>query len=286
MSIPAQLAERWGGSEAGRAWLELLPHAIAELADRWSLRLGNAFAGPEVTASWVADVERADGTPAILKIGIPHMEAQHEIDGLRFWDGDPTVRLLDADVTLNAMLLERCVPGTPLRSLPEEDQDVVVAGLLRRLWQAPPDPHPFRPLSVMIDHWVAETRANEHRWSDPDLVSDGLEAFEMLAHQPVEERVLLATDLHAGNVLAAEREPWLVIDPKPFVGDRTYDATQHLLNGVERLRRDPTSTIARFARLLDADADRLRRWLFARVAAETRDDRNEDWDELARALRP
>jgi streptomycin 6-kinase len=53
------------------------------------------------------------------KIGMPHMEGEHEIDGLRFWDGDPTVRLLMADDDLGAMLLERCEPGTVLRALPE-----------------------------------------------------------------------------------------------------------------------------------------------------------------------
>jgi streptomycin 6-kinase len=286
MNIPEQLVDRWGASEAGRAWLDLLPRAIAELAERWSLRIGDTFTGPEVTASWVAKVELADGTPAVLKIGLPHMEAEHEIDGLRFWNGDPTVALLDGDATLNGMLLERCVPGTPLRSLPEEEQDVVVAGLLRRLWRPPPRTHPFRALSVMVDDWVAETRANERRWSDPDLVREGLETFEMLGREPVEAPVLLATDLHAGNILAASREPWLVIDPKPFVGDPAYDATQHLLNGFARLVRDPLATIARFARLLDVDADRIRRWLFARAAAETRDDRDEGWDVVARALRP
>ncbi len=55
--------------------------------------------------------------------------------------------------------------------------------------------------------------------------------------------MLLATDLHAGNVLRAEREPWLVIDPKPFVGDPTYDALQHMLNCDDRLRADPVGLV-------------------------------------------
>jgi streptomycin 6-kinase len=96
--------------------------------------------------------------------------------------------------------------------------------------------------------------------------------------------VLLATDLHAGNVLRARREPWLVIDPKPFVGDRAYDATQHLLNCPTRLRADPRGTIRRLSHLLDIDDTRVRSWLFARVAADPRD----LWDAhsvaLARAL--
>jgi streptomycin 6-kinase len=96
--------------------------------------------------------------------------------------------------------------------------------------------------------------------------------------------MLLATDLHAGNVLRAEREPWLVIDPKPFVGDPAYDATQHLLNCRGRLHADPLRLIGRVSRLLDLDERRLRLWTFARVAAEPRDVWSPADLALARAL--
>ncbi|HEX2090839.1 MAG TPA: aminoglycoside phosphotransferase family protein [Longimicrobiaceae bacterium] len=98
--------------------------------------------------------------------------------------------------------------------------------------------------------------------------------------------MLLATDLHAGNVLRAVREPWLVIDPKPFVGDPAYDATQHLFNCRARLRADPDGTIQRFAELLELDPERVRLWTFARAAAEPRDDWKDDSMELARVLVP
>src|SRR5438477_9866319 len=118
---------------------------LPALVERWSLTVGTPLAGPEVSAAWVAPVRRADGTAAVLKIGLPHMEARDEIAGLRFWAGEPTVRLLEADEELNALLLERVEPGTHLRTLPEPEQDVVIAGLLRRLWRRPDEPHPFRP---------------------------------------------------------------------------------------------------------------------------------------------
>lgn len=268
------------------AWLERLPDALRDLERRWSLTLGPPFDGPEVSAAWVAPVQQADGTSAVVKISMPHPEADHEIDGLRFWDGDPTVRLLDVDEALGAMLLERCEPGTWLRSLPEVEQDVVIAGLLRRLWRIPPAPHPFRPLSEMIDSWIEETLANEGRWPEPGLVREGLRLFDELAHGVGRGGVLLATDLHAGNVLRAEREPWLVIDPKPFVGDPAYDATQHLLNCDARMRDAPIATIDRFADLLEVDAEPVRLWMFARAAAETRDEWDDSWAEVARALSP
>jgi len=115
-------------------------------------------------------------------------------------------------------------------------------------------------------------------------VREGLQMFEALAHGPEAGPVLLATDLHAGNVLRAEREPWLVIDPKPFVGDPAYDATQHLFNCEERMVEAPIETIERFSDLLGVDADRVRRWMFARAAAENRDDWDDSWSDIARAL--
>ena len=97
--------------------------------------------------------------------------------------------------------------------------------------------------------------------------------------------MLLATDLHAGNVLRAQREPWLVIDPNPFVGDPTYDATQHLFNCAARLRADPDGMIRRFSGLLEVDPERVRLWTFARAAAESRDAwQDDDAVALARAL--
>ena len=84
-----------------------------------------------------------------------------------------------------------------------------------------------------------------------------------------DRHVLLATDLHAGNVLAAEREPWLVIDPKPYVGDPAYDPVQHLLNCPERLRTDAAALADRMADLCGVDRERLRLWLFARCVVES-----------------
>jgi streptomycin 6-kinase len=253
------------------------------LQSRWSLALEAPFDSDEVSCSWVAPAVRQDGSRAILKLGMPHMEGEHEIQALRFWAGDPAVRLLEADEALNAMLLERCEPGTPLRQLPEPEQDVVVAGLLRRLWRVPPAPHPFRPLAAMTAQWAGETIADAARWPDAGLVRMGLHLFEELP-RTAPAHVLLATDLHAGNILHARREPWLVIDPKPFVGDPAYDATQHLLNCPGRMRADPLATIHRFADLLEVDHERVRLWLVARSAAESRDEWDDDSLFLARML--
>jgi streptomycin 6-kinase len=286
LHIPDRLAANCRKTPERTAWLKGLPDTLRNLERRWSLTLSAPFDGEDVSCAWVAPVALADGTSAVLKLGMPHMEGEHEIQGLRFWNGNPTVRLLEADVDLGAMLLERCQPGTTLRALPESEQDLVIAGLLRRLWRSPSAPHPFRPLAAMTEYWSEETLAAVSQWPDKGLVCEGLRLFRDLPRTATIE-VLLATDLHAGNVLRSEREPWLVIDPKPFVGDPAYDATQHLFNCDARLRSDPHGTICHIADLLGVDSERLRLWMFARAAAEPRDDwMNDRPMALARAIAP
>jgi streptomycin 6-kinase len=286
LKIPRELAEGCRRSPERMAWLDRLPSMLHEFERKWSLTLDAPFDNGDATCSYVAPALCADGRPAVLKLGMPHMEGRDEIQGLRFWDGNPTVRLYEADEGLGAMLLEHCKPGAALRTLPEPEQDAIVSGLLRRLWREPTAPNGFRPLAALTEYWSRHTLAREHDWPDAGLVREGLRLFEELPGNAPRE-VLLATDLHAGNVLRAEREPWLVIDPKPFVGDPAYDATQHLFNCQPRLRSNVDGTIRNFAALLGVDPERVRLWTFARAAAEPREDwSNSDWLELARAVAP
>jgi streptomycin 6-kinase len=138
----------------------------------------------------------------------------------------------------------------------------------------------------MLAHWATETLASEATWPDPGLVRAGLALFHELT-ATTERRVVLFTDLHAGNVLRAQRAPWLAIDPKPFVGDAAYDATQHLFNCPERMRVAPHATIERVADLLDVSRERVRLWMFARAAAEPREEwAASPWLEVARTIAP
>jgi streptomycin 6-kinase len=264
-------------------WLDRLPEVVANLLEQWSLRLGAVY-DTSASCAWVASVTLADGTSAVLKLGVPHMEGADEARGLRFWNGDPTVRLLISDDHLGAILIERCEPGTALRTLPEFEQHQVIASLLNRLWRSPSAPHPFRHLSALTEFWTKETLEDIEQWPDTELVRDGLRLFAELPRTAPRE-VLLATDLHAGNVLRAQRQPWIVIDPKPFIGDTAYDLTQHIFNCRVSLRSDPEELIRRLADMVGADQDRVRLWTFARAASEPRADwRTSDLTAVARAI--
>ena len=115
MGISGELAANCVKTAERARWLDRLPHVVCELERRWSLAPDAPLDGEEPSCSYVAAVVRADGTSAVLKISMPHMEQRDEIHGLNFWGGDPTVRVLESDDALGAMLLERCQPGTELQ---------------------------------------------------------------------------------------------------------------------------------------------------------------------------
>lgn len=253
-------------------WLAALPRMIAEVAEEWRLELGEPYR-PGGQCAWVAPARGERGEDLVLKAHWRHPEAEHEADGLRFWDGNGAVRCFATktldDTTL--LLLERCDPGAALRTLPEPEQDVVIAGLMRRLWERTPgEGHPFVPFRNMCDRWAdsleQKYEANP-RGFDPGLAREGSAVMRALPRN-AERAVLLCTDLHAGNVLSARREPWLVIDPKPFIGDPAFDPVQHMLNCDQRLAADPVGLAERMAELAGVDPERVRLWLFARSVQE------------------
>jgi streptomycin 6-kinase len=269
--------------EGRHAWLASLPGIVKELQARWSLQLAAPFE-PGGQTAWVAPARNETGGDLVLKLAWRHAEAAHEADGLREWDGEGAVRLYvteEFDDT-TALLLERCRPGTTLASRPETEQDIVIAGLLARLWREPAPGHRFRSLQLMCDEWANEFELKAAAGGlviDPGLAREGISLFRRLP-ATAERSVLLCTDLHAENVLAAEREPWLVIDPKPYLGDPTYDPLQHLLNCDVRLQADPGGLARRMADLLDLDGERLLLWLFARCVQES-----PDWPALGAVAR-
>ena len=283
LTIPENLARDTdaAGSDVRTDWLRCLPDVVGQLADRWSLAVGEPYR-PGGCCSWVAPVATRTGERLVLKVAWAHEESIHEADGLRLWDGAGAVRLHAEEHFANtsAMLLERCVPGTMLGDAESEaEQDLVVAALLQRLWVTPPADHPFRPLELMCEHWAEgfETSFEGSRVGinpgsgeamDPAIAREGIGMFRSLPRTATQS-VLLCTDLHAGNVLAAEREPWLAIDPKPYVGDPAYDLLQHMLNCPGRLEDDPRGLADRMARLTGVDPGRVTSWLFARCVQES-----------------
>lgn len=231
------------------SWLARLPGIVKECASRWSLQIGRPFEPPRAGGvGWTTRARRADGTKAVLKVNFPHKEAVHEADALRLIGGDGAAILLESAPELDALLLERLEPGAPLWELPDEEGIPIAAGVLRRIWRPVPQGHPFDRLVDYAAEWAGELP-----------VSWGGLASELAASMG--DQVLLHQDFHQGNVLSAQREPWLAIDPKPLVGEREFDTASLLRDrsweidlSVVRRRLDT------LAELLELDRERMRAW--------------------------
>jgi streptomycin 6-kinase len=267
--VPDELVEttiRWNG-ERGRRWIEDLPATVGEFARRWDLRIGDVY--EPGACALVLRAERA-GEPVVLKVSWVDDETRDEADALRYWDGDGAVRLLDADPVRGVLLLERLEPGTPLGDLADRDEAISIAcGLLRHMWRSPPSDHRLLFAHELAGSWLAEFTEDNERLGRPfhsAVIDAANEAARELAHPP--PYVVIANrDFHLFNVLAAQRAPWLVIDPKPVAGEPAFD-TGYLLADI--LQGDPRlSPVARcshrLAEELDLDESRIRAWALLRA---------------------
>jgi streptomycin 6-kinase len=166
----------------------------------------------------------------VLKLNAPgHDEAEHEADALALWDGDGAVRLLARDDERRALLLERCVPGTPLWDA-DADETVVIGELLPRLQVPVGDGHALELVADHADRWAVEVPRRYAEAGTPferSLLDAAVDVYRTVDRSAA---YLVNQDLHGGNVLRAEREPWLVIDPKPLVGERELEASGPLRN--------------------------------------------------------
>ncbi len=247
MRIPQALAEEWGREAE---WLAELPRRAAECAETWGLELEEPYATPHSLAVPAGDV--------VLKLNAPtHFEADHEAEALARWDGAGAVRLIARDDARRAFVIERCVPGTRLWDAGVEEP-AVVAELLPRLAIEPEEPHPFRLLADEAARWADEIPQRYEQGGRPFEQSLLDYAVDVFRNVDEDARFLANQDLHGGNILRAQREPWLVIDPKPLVGERELDGVGLLRNAVTRGEASTASTRRWLDVLADLGLDRER----------------------------
>ena len=218
-------------------------------------------------------VEVPPARAAALKVSWPHWEAETEHVALQRWHGDGAVELLRADPHRFALLLER-VSTTDLTTIPIGDATTVIARVYRRLHV--PAPPQLRTLSSCVRDW--SRRLTELPRDAPvprRFVEQAAALGRAFADDAATDGTLIHTDLHYANVLAAEREPWLVIDPKPLSGDPAFEVAPLLWNrwdeavatgdlrGALRHRLDLVGEVA------GLDRDRVRDWAIMRLMNNT-----------------
>ncbi|NGN64850.1 kinase [Streptomyces sp. A7024] len=268
------------GAAAAQEWLSGLPALASGYLQKWQLT-PERVQTPGGRSSLVVLVRQEDGTPAALKLTRPAAGHEQEHAALARWDGRAAVRLLRSVPADGVLLLERLRPDVSLRSLPEAKAMLEAANTLQRLWLEPePGDADFATVTARTDRQAELLR----RWREgPDAGAEVVLIDEALAHQealtaaaegdsagPVS---LLHGDYHQGQVLAAERAPWLAIDPRPVVGERAYDLAWLVRDRLDTLIGSPGAAAAarrrvgRLSDLLEVDRERLRAWTQFRCVA-------------------
>lgn len=261
------------GDDATREWVSHAPDIALELLQRWELRPEGTVRSGE--AGVLVPVLRADGTPAALKLQVPRAETTAAIIGLTRWQGAGIVRLLDSDADRGGMLLERLQGDRALDTVEDDDAAVrMVGGLLARLHAvSAPDglPQLATVTAEMIDDAPAAARVLDD--DDRSRLDRWVDTVSAVAGD-TDDR-LLHWDLHYGNVLAADREPWLAIDPEPLVGDPGFDLWPALDSGWsdDPARTDAPLLVRRrfdiLTEMLDLDRHRAAVWTRARLLQNT-----------------
>lgn len=250
--------------ERGVAWLANLPAVLEECQCRWSLTVQLPF---ELSYNYVAPAVRADGTAGVLKAGVPNPELASEMAALKIYAGRGSVRLLESDAERGVMLLERLRPGTPLVELGDDERRTrIAAQVMGQLQQPAPTGHSF----PTVHDWAKGLQRLRLRFNGGTgplsrrLVETAERLFDELLNS-MADPVLLHGDLHHWNIVAAEREPWLALDPKGLVGEAAYEVGALLRNPGPQPTSVQARRVAILAETLGLDRARLAGWGFAQA---------------------
>jgi streptomycin 6-kinase len=222
---------------------------------------------------YIAPAVRGDGTAVVVKVHAPTEEFTQEAEALQLFAGRWMARLLDYDMNDKALLLERLEPGTPLSELEDDDEATSqAAAVMRQLWRPVAPGHPF---PSVIDWGRGFLWLRQHydggNGPFPAVLLEEAETLYAELSASMTEQVLLHGDLHHENILAAERAPWLAIDPKGLIGEPAYETGALLRNRLPDLRDAPwavrvlTRRVDLLAELLDLDRARIRNWAMAQA---------------------
>ena len=244
------------GAKGGDRWLAGVPATIAALEERWGITVGERLAGG--TASYVATAVTATGEPAVVKISVPGVDFGREVRTLRAAGGRGYVRLLAADLDLNAALLEPLDGSLSGSGLPPERQLAVLADLLPLAWAVPPDR--LAPTDKAAD--LAEFVGSLGRSA---VVDEALRCAgrRSAAYDP-DRCVVVHGDAAAANVLRRPGDGWVFVDPDGFVGDPAYDRGVAVRDWCAELlaAADPRSLLRSYCLVLGGDPDATWDWGF------------------------
>ena len=247
------------GSPPCRSWLRTAPGVGS---------FNSASPTPVPLSPWSSQQPDATVVQRSSKSSSPIGRANRRLKPWQCGMGTGRCRLLDHDPVRKARLIEHCQPGTHLSDSGAARALEILVELLPRLWK--PAGEPFRSLADEAAPWREELPSVWQQAGQPferRLIDAAVEVLAELASSQGKE-VLLHQDLHADNVLAAQREPWLVIDPKPLRGEREFGIAS-IVRAYE-LGHEKKVVIGRLDLMtseLSIDRERARLWSFAQTLA-------------------
>jgi streptomycin 6-kinase len=215
IDIPLQFGE-FGGPTV-KAWIAELPDVAERMCAQWELRPAGPmrFGGQGI----VLPVSRA-GRAYALKLQPPDDELAEAALGLEIWAGRGVVALIQQDVAAGALLLEWLDGDRSLDDVPIGEAATQAGRLIREM--AVPAAPGLPRLVDMARDWAAGglARRNTTGVVPTDVVEVAARWCAELG--PSAADLLLSRDLHYENVLSGRGGAWVVIDPKPMIGDPEY----------------------------------------------------------------
>lgn len=249
--------------DPGRLWIAALPDLARRLMEQWDLAPdGESMHG---YVALVLPVRRG-AERCVLKLSWMDDSNAHEATALRRWDGAGAARLLAEDAPAGALLIERLDAHRSLQDEPIGTAGEIAGGLLRRL--AVPHGAGIPDLNDVVSE-MNETWPEWWRRSGGSVPRGVVDRALGIAGElaPAARRLLIDSDLHYQNVLHADREPWLVIDPKVVIGDPEFAVAQLLWNRFDEILANG-GLERQFATVVEAaelDDRRARAWTHVRI---------------------
>lgn len=268
--------------KSGQTWLENLPTLITECEALYSIKVGNTF--DHQSFNFTAQAIQADSTEIVIKLCVPTSEVDNEINALDFMRGDGIVQLLDADNQNGILLLERLIPGEMLTSICDDiEATCIAADVMQKICKPISGSHSFPTTEKWFDRL---NQPIDLPGTFPAALIDKAKNIAMELHQDMSDPVLLHSDLHHFNILSAQRQSWLAIDPKGVVGPAEYECGAFLRNPIPEVAYKPdlksilSSRINIFAEKLGFDRQVIIRWGYAQAILASVwciDMKSDDW---------
>ncbi|PCJ29436.1 MAG: hypothetical protein COA94_01545 [Rickettsiales bacterium] len=201
---------------------------LEELRQEWNL----SWEGdPMETPTSIIIFARYKNQPAALKIS--NSASEHTSAVLKHYNGYGAARILKNRGRIT--LMKRCVPGVSLKDLTLNNEDEkathILCDVIEKLHSNVEFEGNYRfthEFTQFFDHYL-----NSGDKQIPTKLIEKASAIFADLKDSKEKQILLHGDLHHENIIYDQKQGWLAIDPKGFVGEACYEVGAFLRNPID-----------------------------------------------------